>query len=130
MAHRLEPPHLPFSLSGRLVRDLRPVVAPASLHMRHAWQHFFTGGSIATQLVGYDHARHVAYTLQEFHEEALCRPLVTAFLHQNVEYIAVLIDRPPKVTTLAVDGDEDFVEEPRIAWPSLVAAQGSSVGAK
>ena len=31
--------------------------------------------------------------------------------------------------TLAVDGDEDFVEEPRIAWPSLAAAQGSSVGA-
>ena len=55
--------------------------------------------------------------------------MVAASPYQDVEYIAVLIDRPPEVTTLAVDGDEDFVEEPRIAWPSLVAAQGSSVGA-
>ena len=55
--------------------------------------------------------------------------MVAASPYQDVEYIAVLIDRPPQVMTLAVDGDEDFVEEPRIAWPFLAAAQGSSVGA-
>ncbi len=123
MAHRFEPSHLPFSLSGRLVRDLRPVVAPLILHVPDIRQKLSASCPVATQLVGYDHARHVAYTLQEFHEEALCRPLVTAFLHQNVEYIAVLIDRPPEVTTLAVDADEDFVEEPRITWSPLAATQ-------
>ena len=52
-----------------------------------------------------------------------------ATLHQDVESIAVLIERPPEITTLAVDSDEYFVEEPRIAWPSLPLAQGSSIGA-
>ena len=46
--------------------------------------------------------------------------LVSVACDQNVEHIAVLINRAPEVTTLDVDGDEDFVEEPRIAWPFLL----------
>ncbi len=129
MAHRFEPPHLPFSLSGRLVRDLVPVVEPSILNVPDIRQKLSASCPVATQLVGYDHSRHVSQTLQELDEEPLCRPLVAAFLHQDIEYVAVLIDCPPEVTTLAVDADEDFVEEPRITWPSLAATQGSSVGA-
>ena len=129
MAYRFEAPHLPFPLSGRLARDLCPIVAPAILHVPDTGKKLSASSSVATQLVGYDHSRHVSQTLQELEEEALCCPLVAAFLHQDVKYVAVLIDRPPQVTTLAVDGDEDFVEEPRITGPSLTPSQGSSIGA-
>ena len=58
--------------------------------------------------------------LQPVDLAALSGSLVSVACDQNVEYIAVVIDRAPEVTTLDVDGDEDFVEEPRIAWPFLL----------
>lgn len=100
---------LPFPLARRLVRDLRSVVAPAILNVPHARQKLSSSRSIAAQLVGSDHVRHVAQTLEQLAEEALSRPLVSALVHQDVEDIAVLIDCAPQVTTLAIDADEDFV---------------------
>ena len=58
--------------------------------------------------------------LQPVDLAALSGSLVSVACDQNVEYIAVVIDRAPEVTTLAVDGDEDFVEEPLITWPFLL----------
>jgi len=38
MAHRLEAPHAPFALSGRLMRVLSPVVQPSTAPMLHCRQ--------------------------------------------------------------------------------------------
>jgi hypothetical protein len=41
--------------------------------------------------------------------EHICIALPIAMvLHQDIEHVPVLIDRPPEVAVLAVYGDEDF----------------------
>ena len=49
---RLEPLHLPFSSSGRLVRVLRPVVQTLVLPVLNTGHDFPLCGPIAAQLVG------------------------------------------------------------------------------
>ena len=61
---RLEPLHLSFSSSCRLVRDLRPVVEVAALSMFDPGQGFPLSGIIAAQLVRHDHTRNVLQPLQ------------------------------------------------------------------
>ena len=48
-----EPLHLPLSSSGRLVRDLRPVVEVAALPVLDPGQDLPLGGSVALELVGH-----------------------------------------------------------------------------
>ena len=40
-------------------------------------------------------------------------------LHENVDYIAVLIQRTPEILALTVDRDEDFVQEPGVAETTM-----------
>ena len=127
MPHGFEPSHLALSLAGRFVGYLGPVVLPAVLRVRHTRQYFLASGPVADQLVGYDQARDVAQTLQQLPEEARRGSFVAAFLHQNIEHIAVLVDSPPQVAPLSANGDEDFVEEPGVARTAWAATQGSGV---
>ena len=50
---------------------------------------------VAGQLVGDDHPRHVAQALEQLAEKSLGRHRVAARLHQDVEHVAVLVDRAP-----------------------------------
>ena len=61
-----------------------------------------------------------------------CRPLlcsasITSRLHQDVDYIAVLIDRPPQILQLAVDSKEDLVQMPVVAQPALASLQFADI---
>ena len=62
LARRLEPLHLPFSSSRRLVRHLGPVVEVAALPMLDARQDLALSRAVAAQLVGHDHPRYVLQT--------------------------------------------------------------------
>jgi hypothetical protein len=42
-------------------------------------------------------------------------------LHQDVKHMAVLVDRPPQVVTLFIDGQEDFIKVPLIAKSGMSA---------
>jgi hypothetical protein len=44
---------------------------------------------------------------------------LTAFLHQNINGVYVLIDCPPKITKLAADFDEHLVEIPGVTQSAL-----------
>ena len=114
---RLEPLHLPFSPSRRLVRDLGPVVQVPALAVLDPGQDLPLGGTIARQLVGHDHTRNVLQALEQLLEEALGRLGAAPALHQNVEHRAVLVDGAPKVVTLAADADEHLVQVPLVARP-------------
>jgi hypothetical protein len=50
----LEPPHLPFLLPCRLMRDLRPVVASAVLAVADAGQQLSVGGATAAQPISHN----------------------------------------------------------------------------
>jgi hypothetical protein len=78
---------------------------------------------VAGQLVGDDHPGHVPQALEQSAEELLCGHRVSARLHQNVEHVAVLVDRAPQVPLCAVDLDEHLIEVPFVAQPRTTTAQ-------
>ena len=123
MPGRGEAFHRPLALPGGLVRVLGPVVqilGPAMLHRRHE---LAVRDPVAAQPVGDDDPRHVLQALEQLAEELLGGHRVSAWLDQDVEHIAVLIDRAPQVVDRAVDADEDLVEVPFVAGPGLAPAQ-------
>ena len=83
--------------------------------------------SVASQLVGHETKRFLLLTLQELSKESLCRTPVSTGLHENIDHVTVLIDRPPEVLALTVDRDKYFIQKPRIAETTLAAFQSTSV---
>jgi len=65
------------------------------LPMLHSGHDFSFRRTVAPQLVGDDHARHVPQTLQQLAKETLGGFLIPATLNQNVKDIAFLIHRSP-----------------------------------
>src|SRR4051812_694368 len=126
VARRLEPLHVPFSPSRRLVRDLGPVVEVAALAMLDPRQDLPLGRAIAAQLVGHDHTGHVVQPLQQLLEEAPGRLGVAPALDQDVEQGAVLVARPPQVVQLAADAEEHLIQVPLVArpWPTPLERVG------
>src|SRR6476659_6122816 len=96
------------------------VPRPAMLHRRHelAVRHLVAG-----ELVSDDHPGHLPQALEQSAEELLCGPRVSARLDQNVEHVAVLVDRAPQVPLCAVDLDEHLIQVPFVAQPPTTTAQ-------
>jgi len=90
--------------------------------MLHTGQNLPFGRGITGQFVRDDHARHVFQTLKQLAEEAFGRLLVAPALHQDVEYISVLIHRSPEVVPLAVDGEKDLVQMPLVTTARATTA--------
>jgi hypothetical protein len=53
--------------------------------------------------------------------------LVTTWLNQAVDHVAVLIHGPPQIVLLAIDPNESFVQVPAVAQATLTPLQTSSV---
>lgn len=68
---RLESLHLSFSLSGRLVRILGPIVKISALPMLDALEDLPLCRAVARQLVGDDHPRGEALAVQQLPEKPL-----------------------------------------------------------
>jgi len=56
-------------------------------------------------------------------EEPFCGASITPRLHQDVDYVAVLIDRAPEILQLAVASKEDFIGMPMVAEPAFSSLQ-------
>ena len=65
--------------------------------------------------------------LQQLAEEALCSSSVPAARDQDIQDVAILVYRPPKITTLAADPDEDLVYMPYVTESTLPMTQSTSV---
>ena len=107
--------HHPFPDPGRLMGVLGPVVEVLPAAMGHRRQKLAVSELIAGQLVGDNHPRHLSQALEQLTEKPLGRHRVAARLHQDVEHVAVLVDRAPQVMGGAVDLHEDLVEVPLVA---------------
>ena len=59
--------------------------------------------------------RDTAASLEQFAKERRGGVAISAGLEQDVDDIAVLVDGPPEVLTLATNRHEEFVEMPRVA---------------
>jgi hypothetical protein len=80
-------------------------------------------GLIACQLVGDNHPRHIPQTLEQFMEKPLGCFGVSPRLHQDVEHVAVLVNRTPQIAPLAIDLDEHLIEVPFVARAGSARAQ-------
>jgi hypothetical protein len=85
------------------------------------------GGRIAAELIGDESPWLRTLAVQQLPEEAFgCTPVATG-LEENIDHVAVLVDCPPQVVPAAADGDEQFVQVPRVAEPPLPAFEAFGV---
>ncbi len=64
---------------------------------------------------------------QHLAKEALSGSLVSVACDQNIQDIAVLVHRSPKIMTFAADGDEHLVDVPDVAESTLSPPQSAGV---
>ncbi len=71
--------------------------------------------TVASQLVGDQPPGLASLTFQQLAEEAFSRTPIAARLEQDVDHVAVLIDRTPEILPLPLDCHEEFVQVPGVA---------------
>jgi hypothetical protein len=125
---RLESLHAPFPLSHGLVSVFGAIVQVPVQPMRHTRQELPLGCTIAGQCVGNNHPRHVGEPLEQLAEEPLRGCFVASTLHQDIEHVAVLIDRPPHIMAFLVDREKHLAQMPLVAWSRTMAAQLIGIG--
>jgi len=91
-------------------------------------QQLAVGDLVAAEFVGDDHPRHVLQVFEQRAEESFGGHRISAGLDQNVEHVAVLVDRAPQLVLRAVDPDEHFVAVPFVTGPWPASAQPAGVG--
>ncbi len=123
-----EPAHASFPLPSRLMGILGAVVEVAVLPMFDAGEDLTLGRTVAPQLIGNDHPWRVAEALQQLAEECLGGFLAALALHQDIEPMPVLIDRPPQIVAFTPNGEKHLIQMPFIPRPGMPAAQLSGVG--
>ena len=128
MSWGLESPHAVFSLASRLVRIFCAVIQIPVLTMFHAGHNLPLGRAIAVELIRDDHPRHVCQPLQQLAEEPLRRLLVPPALHEDIEDITVLVDGPPQIVALAMDGQKDLIQVPLVSRSGTPTAQLIGIG--
>jgi hypothetical protein len=120
---RLESLHAPLPLACRLVRVFRAVVEVAVLAVLHTGQNLTLRGTVAAELVRDHHPWYVGQALEQLAEKLLRGLLVPSALHENIQYMAVLIHGAPQVVAFAMDRQKDLIEVPRIARPGTPPAE-------
>ena len=95
--------------------------------MADGWKDLSVRSRIASKLVGHKLPRRPALSLQDLAKEALSCSLVSAACDQDVEHIAVLVNRSPQIMAFAADGDEHFVHVPDVTEPTLPSPQSAGV---
>ena len=85
------------------------------------------GRTVAPELVGHQPPRFLPLTLEQPSEEALCGAPISTWLDEDVDHIAVLVDGTPEILTLALDGDEELVQVPRVTQPPFPPLQTAGI---
>ena len=95
--------------------------------MSHIGEDGSHGSGVASQFVGNDPQWFGALTAQQSSKESLCSALITMRLDQDVDHVTVLIYGTPQILLLAVDSNEDLIQVPVVAQPSLSSLQFPSI---
>ena len=61
--------------------------------------------------------------LQQLPKEAFGSVLIPAFLEQDIQHLAILIDGTPQLVALSINRDKHFVKIPRVTQPHLAVTQ-------
>ena len=98
--------HLAFLFPAVLMGDFSSVVFVLAGSMGDGWEDLSVGGRIASKLVGNELPGWPPLVFQDLAKEVLSGPPVSVACDQNIQDVAVLVHRSPKIMTFAADGDE------------------------
>ncbi len=122
--HQPETLHPPLAQSRGLVGLLRPVVAPGRrmhsqmLGARQVRQ-ALESRPVAAQAIGHDLLGRRTRMAEQRTEESLRRIGIPVLLQEDVQHLAVLVDRPPEVLLLSTYPHEHLVQVPGAAGSTL-----------
>ena len=88
------------------------------------------GRGVAAERIRDETARCAALSFQQFPEETFGLLLIAPGLHEDVDHVAVLVDRPPEILLAPLDGHEQFVQVPGVIYPTASSPKtaGKAVG--
>ena len=115
LCRRFETPHVALASARRLVGDYGPVVGVAGRVVDHGRHDHAVRGTVAPEAIGDQAAGDTAAPLEQLAKEPRGGVAIPVRLEQDVNDLAVLVDGPPEVLTLATNGHEELVEMPRVA---------------
>ena len=81
----------------------------------------FLGSGITRKLISNDHARHILEPFEQFPKEFFSSVLAAATLHQNIENVAILINRSPEIMSLSIDLEIHFIQVPLVSCLTTTA---------
>jgi hypothetical protein len=115
LCRRFETPHVALASARWLVGDFGPVIGVAGRVVDDGRHDHAARGTVAPEAIGDEAAGVTAAPLEQLAKEPRGSVVLPARLQQDVDDLAVLVDGPPEVLTLATNGHEEFVEMPRVA---------------
>jgi hypothetical protein len=121
---RFESLHLAFSTSCRTMRVLRAIVQIAALSMLNLRKELPARHTVASQLIGHDHAWLILEDFQQPSKKAFGRIGIPPWLNENVEHDAVLVHGAPEIVLHSLDPDEHLIHVPLVprSWPAAAQA--------
>ena len=84
-------------------------------------------GNVTLKFVGDESQRRLSLPLQELAEQSHSGSAVATRLNEDLDHVSVLIDGTPKILSLTIDRDEDFVQEPCVSESALSPLQTSCI---
>ena len=61
-------------------------------------------------------------------KEAFSGSTISTLGDHNIDHVSILIDGPPKIEALTLDGDEEFIDMPGVAESALFPTQSAGIG--
>ncbi len=95
--------------------------------MGDGWEDLSVGRRRTTKLVRNELPGWPPLVFQHLPQDALSGSPVSVACDQNIQDVAVLVHRSPKIMTFAADRDEHFVHVPDVAQATLSPPQSTSI---
>jgi len=110
------------------MRDFCPIVFVLACSMDHGREDAPMCSGITPKLVGDQLPGCLSLMFQGPTKEAFGGSTISTFGNQHIYHVSILIDGPPQIAALTLDGDEEFIDVPNVAEPPLLPPQISSIG--
>ncbi len=108
--------------------DFCPIVFVLACSMDHGREDVPMCSRITPKLVGDQLPGCLSLMFQGPTKEAFSGSTISTLGDQNIDHLSILIDGPPKIAALTLDGDEKFIDVPDVAQSSLFSPQSSGIG--
>ena len=128
LCHRFEPSHWPLLFTSVLMGDFCPIVFVLACSMDQGREDVPMCSRINPKLVGDQLPGCLSLMFQGPTKEAFGGSTISTFGNKNIYHVSILIDGPPQIAALTLDGDEEFIDVPNAAESSLFPTQSSRVG--